>query len=94
MSKQAEHKPWQQLVADKAMGVQRDPEERERLLVEARQAARPTGPGWARTIADAVAAEHQAKPPQAPAEGAEGQDWAEQAAARFHRPAAPPPDAA
>lgn len=56
-------KAWEQLLADRAMGVQRAPEEQEQLLAEAREAARPSAPGWAEQIAGRATQQRQPHPP-------------------------------
>lgn len=58
-----ELKPWQQLLADRALGVERDPEERGQLLGEARQAARPPAPGWAEKAAGRAVEQRQPAQP-------------------------------
>lgn len=81
--------PWQQLVADRALGVQRDPEERQELLTEARHAARPSAPGWAQQAAQRVMQQRQAR------EG--GESFADALRARLtggQGAEAEPPDAA
>jgi hypothetical protein len=59
MTKKTELTPWQRLVADRALGVEREPEERQELLAEARTASRPAASGWTQQVAERAMEQRQ-----------------------------------